>query len=127
MAIKIYCDKENEYRCIRYMIDCGLLNPGFRDANSYKEKFNLEEDKLSVEYDVKEFTENCIQWIKEWFDKNGKDCKAIIGMSGGKDSTVAAALCAKALGPENVIGIAMPDGKQSINDADKICKYLGIE
>jgi NAD+ synthase len=78
-------------------------------------------------FDVKEFTENCIQWIKDWFEKNGKDCKAIIGMSGGKDSTVAAALCAKALGPENVIGIAMPDGKQSINDADKICKYLGIE
>ena len=60
MAINIYCDIENEYRCIRYMIDCGLLNPGFRDANSYKEKFNLEEDKLSVEYSVKEFTEKSI-------------------------------------------------------------------
>ena len=57
MAIKIYCDKENEYRCIKHMIECGLLNPCFEDANSYKEKFNLEEDKLSVEYCVKEFTE----------------------------------------------------------------------
>lgn len=57
MAIKIYCDKENEYRCIKHMIECGLLNPCFEDANSYKEKFNLEEDKLSVEYSVKEFTE----------------------------------------------------------------------
>ena len=57
MAIKIYCDKENEYRCIKHMIECGLLNPCFEDANSYKEKFNLEEDKLSVEYGVKEFTE----------------------------------------------------------------------
>lgn len=60
MAIKIYCDKANEYRCIKHMIECGLLNPSFRDANSYKEKFNLEEDKLSVEYDVKEFTEKSI-------------------------------------------------------------------
>ena len=57
MAIKIYCDKENEYRCIKHMIECGLLNTCFEDANSYKEKFNLEEDKLSVEYSVKEFTE----------------------------------------------------------------------
>ena len=60
MAIKIYCDKENEYRCIKHMIECGLLNPGFEDANSYKEKFNLEEDKLSVEYGVKEFTERSV-------------------------------------------------------------------
>ena len=60
MAIKIYCDKENEYRCIKHMIECGLLNPCFEDANSYKEKFNLEEDKLSVEYCVKEFTERSV-------------------------------------------------------------------
>lgn len=60
MAIKIYCDKENEYRCIKHMIECGLLNPCFEDVNSYKEKFNLEEDKLSVEYGVKEFTERSV-------------------------------------------------------------------
>ena len=60
MAIKIYCDKENEYRCMKHMIECGLFNPSFRDADSYKEKFNLEEDKLSVEYCVKEFTEKSI-------------------------------------------------------------------
>ena len=60
MAIKIYCDKENEYRCIKHMIECGLLNPCFEDASSYKEKFNLEEHKLSVEYSVKEFTERSV-------------------------------------------------------------------
>ena len=60
MAVKVYCDKANEYRCIKHMIECGLLNPSFRDANSYKEKFNLEEDKLSVEYGVKEFTEKSV-------------------------------------------------------------------
>ena len=42
------------------MVECGLLNPSFRDANSYKEKFNLKEDKLSVEYGVKEFTEKSV-------------------------------------------------------------------
>lgn len=56
MAIKIYCDKINEYECMRHIMDAGLLNPCFEDANSYKEKFNLEEDKLSVEYSVKDFT-----------------------------------------------------------------------
>ena len=67
MAIKIYCDKENEYRCMKHMIECGLLNPSFRDASSYKEKFNLEEDKLSVEYSVKEFTE------KSFIELNNND------------------------------------------------------
>ena len=60
MAIKVYCDKANEFRCIKHMIECGLFNPSFRDANSYKEKFNLEHDKLSVEYGVKEFTEKSV-------------------------------------------------------------------
>ena len=66
MAIKIYCDKANEYRCMKHIIDCGLLNPDFRDANSCKEKFNLEEDKLSVEYDVKEFTEKSIIEVNDY-------------------------------------------------------------
>jgi NAD+ synthase len=81
---------------------------------------------IKTEFNVKEFTENCVTWIKEWFNKNGNGCKAIIGMSGGKDSTVAAALCAKALGPENVIGVSMPDYNHSVNEADEICKHLGI-
>lgn len=81
---------------------------------------------IKTEFNVKEFTENCITWIREWFNKNGNGCKAIIGMSGGKDSTVAAALCAKALGPENVIGVSMPDYNHSVNEADEICKHLGI-
>lgn len=81
---------------------------------------------IKTEFNVKEFTENCIAWIREWFNKNGNGCKAIIGMSGGKDSTVAAALCAKALGPENVIGVSMPDYNHSVNEADEICKHLGI-
>lgn len=69
----------------------------------------------------------CVLWIKDWFGKNGPKCNAVIGMSGGKDSTVAAALCKEALGAERVIGVAMPSGEQSLNEADEICSYLGIQ
>ena len=69
-----------------------------------------------------------IAWIRSYFAVNGPDASAVIGMSGGKDSTISAALCAKALGPEHVIGVLMPNGPM---DADywravDICKYLGI-
>lgn len=73
-----------------------------------------------------ELKDRCVQWIREWFDRNGKGCCAVLGMSGGKDSTVAAALCAEALGKDRVVGVAMPAEGQSLNDADKICAYLGI-
>ena len=68
-----------------------------------------------------------IKWIKEWFNStNGKT--AIIGISGGKDSTVCAALCAEALGKNNVIGVMMPNGFQrDINDSIEVCKLLGIK
>lgn len=78
-------------------------------------------------FNVEKNIQDCIQWIKDWFEKNGPGCNAIIGLSGGKDSTIAAALLAKALGPEKVIGVAMPDHDQGVNDADKIAKFLGIQ
>ena len=79
-------------------------------------------------FDVAKNVENLIEWIRDWFNKNGKDCKAIIGISGGKDSTVAAALCVKALGKDRVIGILMPNNYQSdINDSLEVVKYLGIK
>ncbi len=59
----------------------------------------------------------CIEWIKKFFDENGKDCNAVIGISGGKDSSVAAALCVEALGRDRVIGVLMPCGEQSDIDA----------
>ena len=69
----------------------------------------------------------CINWIRKYFEETyGK--KAVIGISGGKDSTVAAALCVEALGAENVIGVMMPNGRQSdIKDSYEIIKYLGIK
>lgn len=72
-------------------------------------------------------SEQIIDWIREYFKTtNGR--KAVIGISGGKDSTVAAALCVKALGKENVIGVMMPNGVQAdIEDSEKIIKHLGID
>lgn len=76
---------------------------------------------------VKEEIEHIVDWIKHYFIRNGADSKAIIGISGGKDSTIAAALCVNALGADRVIGILMPQGVQAdIKDARRICEFLGI-
>ena len=83
--------------------------------------------KREYTFDVEEVTKNCIQWIKDWFNENGKTCNAIIGISSGKDSTIVAKLCVEALGADRVIGVAMPDNGQGINEADKIAEYLGIK
>ena len=72
-------------------------------------------------------TQACIQWIKEYF-KDNPDGKAIIGISGGKDSTVAAALCVEALGADRVIGVLMPNDRQAdINDSLEVVSILDIE
>lgn len=76
--------------------------------------------------DYTELKDSCVEWIRGWFERNGKGCCAVLGMSGGKDSTVAAALCAEALGKDKVVGVAMPAEGQGVNDADKICEFLGI-
>lgn len=68
-----------------------------------------------------------VEWIRNYFEENGKGCKAVIGISGGKDSSIAAALCAEALGKENVVGVLMPNGVQSdISDSRKLVEFLGI-
>lgn len=81
---------------------------------------------MTGSFNVQKIKDELVQWIKDWFEKNGKGCKAVLGLSGGKDSTICAALLAEALGPENVIGVAMPDEHQGLNEADKIAEYLGI-
>lgn len=81
-------------------------------------------DSFSPEVEVK----NICNWIKEYFVANGPGCNAIIGISGGKDSTVAAALLVEALGKERVIGVQMPNGKQhDIDMSDKVISLLGIK
>ena len=72
--------------------------------------------------------QKCIQWIRDWFEKNGNGCNAVIGISGGKDSTVVAALCVEALGNDRVIGVLMPCGVQNdIEDAVEVVNRLGIK
>lgn len=78
-------------------------------------------------FNAKEIKENCVQWIRDWFAENGKDCNAVVGISGGKDSSVTAALCAEALGAKRVIGVLMPCGEQAdIDMARKLVEHLGI-
>lgn len=71
--------------------------------------------------------ERIVQWIREYFATN-KEGKVIIGISGGKDSTIAAALCVEALGADRVIGVMMPNGEQKdIDDSYEVCGALGID
>ena len=70
----------------------------------------------------------CVQWIRDWFAANGKNCNAVVGISGGKDSTVVAGLLVEALGKDRVIGVMMPNGHQSdLDDAIKVCEHLDIK
>lgn len=79
-------------------------------------------------FSAKQVKDDCVQWIKDWFAENGANCNAVIGISGGKDSSVVAALCVEALGKDRVFGVLMPNGEQpDIEDAIKLVKHLGIE
>ena len=71
--------------------------------------------------------DDCVQWIKDFFEENGPDCNAVVGISGGKDSSVVAALCTEALGNNRVIGVLMPCGSQNdIDMAYKLVNHLDI-
>ncbi len=72
--------------------------------------------------------EQCVEWIRDFFDKNGNGCNAVVGISGGKDSSVAAALCVEALGKDRVVGVLMPQGEQhDIDKAFMLVNHLGIK
>lgn len=91
--------------------------------------------KRNLKYEVKrnvmniqEYKDYLVQWIRDWFAKNGPDCKAVIGISGGKDSTVVAALCCEALSNDRVLGVLMPNGVQADeDDSFAVIAFLGIE
>lgn len=79
-------------------------------------------------FDAEKVKNDCVQWIRDWFDENGKGCNACVGISGGKDSSVVAALCCEALGKDRVIGVMMPNGIQTdLDDAMTVCKCLDIK
>ncbi len=72
--------------------------------------------------------ERIIQWIQDYFEENGKGCNAIIGISGGKDSSICASLLVNALGKDRVIGVLLPQGEQHDKQmALDLVNYLGIK
>ncbi len=80
------------------------------------------------EFNAEEVKNKLVRWIREWFEINGKGCVAVVGISGGKDSSVVAALCAEALGRERVVGVLMPNGEQAdIDVAKALVAHLGVK
>ncbi len=83
---------------------------------------------MSYTFDAKKIKDEIVSWIRVWFTQNGAGCNAVVGISGGKDSSVAAALCTEALGSERVIGVLMPNGTQhDIDMAELLVSHLGIQ
>lgn len=79
-------------------------------------------------FNAKKVCCDLVKWVQNWFEINGKGCKAVVGISGGKDSSVVAALLVKALGKENVVGVLMPCGEQhDINYARDLVSALNIQ
>ena len=80
-----------------------------------------------MKFDALKVKNEIVEWIRQWFDANGKGCSAVLGISGGKDSSVVAALCAEALGSNRVVGVLMPNGEQFDIDVSRaLVKHLGI-
>lgn len=81
-----------------------------------------------TEFNAIEVKNKCVEWIRDFFEENGKGCNAVVGISGGKDSSIVAALCVEALGKNRVIGVLMPNGEQSdISYSYFLCGNLGIK
>ena len=79
-------------------------------------------------FNAEKVKNDCVNWIREFFEENGKGCNAVVGISGGKDSSIVAALCVEALGKDRVIGVLMPCGEQhDIAMAQLLVDTLGIK
>lgn len=78
-------------------------------------------------FDAKKVKDELVQWMRKYFDNNGRPLNAVVGCSGGKDSTVVLAALVEAIGPERVYAILMPNGTQSdIDDSYAVCEFLGL-
>lgn len=79
-------------------------------------------------FDAKKIKDDLVLWTREWFAQNGNGCNAVIGISGGKDSSICAAICVEALGKDRVVGVLMPNLKQDdIGDSYQLVNHLGIQ
>lgn len=82
---------------------------------------------IEKDFDVKKVSDGLVEWINEWFATNGPESVAVVGLSGGKDSTLVATACVKALGKDRVFGVLMPDHAQADIDVSRdVAKWLGI-
>jgi NAD+ synthase len=80
------------------------------------------------DFDAQKKIDEIVAWIRQWFEENGSGANAVIGLSGGKDSTIVAALLVKALGKDRVVGVLMPDGEQKdIDDSKRVAELLDIK
>ena len=79
-------------------------------------------------FNAVEVKNKMVAWIRDFFEQNGKNCNAVIGISGGLDSSVVSALCVEALGKDRVFGVLMPNGEQNdISYSEKLIEHLGID
>ena len=80
-----------------------------------------------MKFNAEKVKDQIVEWTREWFAENGQGCRAVVGISGGKDSSVTAAICAEALGRERVVGVLMPNGAQHDIDVSRaLTAFLGI-
>ena len=104
------------------LIDHSLLNKGRTENN-----MNPILSQYLSQRDYNKIAQDCVSWIRQWFAENGPSSPAVIGISGGKDSSVVAALCVEALGRDRVFGVLMPDGVQKdIDVSQRLVDHLGI-
>lgn len=109
------------------MILENVLERIYIEEGKFAEYIDIAYNAHLATLDAVAIKDECVRWIRQWFERNGRDCNAIIGISGGKDSSVVAALCVEALGNDRVIGVMMPNGEQSdIDDSYDLVKHLGI-
>ncbi|WP_039767019.1 NAD+ synthase [Caldicellulosiruptor sp. F32] len=86
--------------------------------------------EIEIHEDISWIKKALVLGIRDYFEKTGITKKAVVGLSGGIDSSVVCCLAVEALGPENVLGVAMPSrysSEHSIKDAKSLAENLGIE
>ncbi len=107
-----------------------IVNPFRKIGKIYNDYFPVppKEFTLDYEWDLERTYKTLVQGIRDYFSKCGLK-RAVLGLSGGLDSTVNAVLLVDALGKENVYGVSMPSkltSQESKTDAKELAKNLGI-